>query len=163
MTGHKYFLGIIALIIALLPNNSYADVLELKPHRVQLHYSGHLVFESEEVAAEGEWLFRQKHGGWFPELGVASGLGFVMDFDFFEIPFDARANFYKFSMEDWGLGIGLSLVNGFGFTSASANVLPPRACVFSPIGYDRWSVHIDYCVNIFYGSMKAGLGVAYEL
>lgn len=163
MTGHKFFLVFIALIFVLLPRETIADGIELKPNRVQLHYAGHLMFEGEEIAAEGEWLFYKNDSGWFPELGVATGLGFLLELDFFEIPIDARANFYKFKIKDGFLGMGLGVTNGFGFTSSSANLLPPRVCLFSPIGYDRWSVHIDYCATMIGSTLKAGLGVAYEL
>jgi len=163
MTVHKFFLALIALLFAVFPFETIAGGIELKPNRVQLHYSGHLMFIGDEFAAEGEWLFHKNDSGWFPELGVATGLGFLLEFDFFEIPIDARANFYKFKIKDGFLGMGLGVTNGFGFTSSSANLLPLRICVFSPIGYDRWSVHIDYCTPVVGSSLRAGLGVAYEL
>jgi hypothetical protein len=132
------------------------------PDQAAFWYSGHLLFDKEEYAAEAYWDLRKNSDIFFSRSYFFTGLGFADDFLFYEFPVGIGSDIMTFNWSKGSAGIGISLVESATTTGNTFLFVPPRANFNFPFRYDKIEAVIEYSINFGYGAMKWGLGIKYE-
>lgn len=152
-TARTLLLLLVAGSVMLAASGARAE--ESGDYRLGAHYSGHLLFR-DVVAAEGQWILRDREQFWLSDLNLEAGLGVSVTAPYFTVPvlFRAEIMHYRVIGLELSAGAALSFYKGtFGAT--------PTACAGLPIGVKRVRVQPEACANLSAGRALWGVGVLY--